>query len=327
MLVHHALRAHDKASSLPPKVMNVQPMLRTACRPRDTAGARAAAWVLLSTLLCAAGPAYAEWFYDAHAGGLYDDNLTRAQQAADVRGDGAATLAASGGWYYASTGTDGITLSLEANGEAYARFHGLNLISVGGSAGYRHKFGVGRDVPWASITVSAAHDDFREDIRDGGRLEVSLEAGKRLSENFDASVGIATDRRSASNDRPVVPGISGKPFDLSGHSVFARVAYDVTERLQVGARVSARRGDVVSTTRQNLDIFLASDAIAADPTFGSDFYAYRLRGTTTSANASLSWALSDRSSLNLSYAVVRTAAYDDLNYLSRLGTIVLAFRY
>jgi hypothetical protein len=307
--------------------MNVQPILRPACRPRDAAGARAAAWVLVSTLLCTAGPAYAEWFYDAHAGGLYDDNLTRAQQAADVRGDGAATLAASGGWFYAPSGTDGITVSLEANSEAYARFHGLNLISIGGSAGYRHKFGLGHDVPWASITVRAAHDDFRGDIRDGDRIEASLEVGKRLSANFDASVGIATDRRLASNDQPVVPGISGKPFDIRGHSVFARAAYDVTERLQVGARVSARRGDVVSTTRQNLDIFLASDAIAADPTFGSDFYAYRLRGTTTAADATLSWALSDRSSLNLSYGVARTAAYDDLNYLSRLGTIVLAFRY
>jgi len=306
--------------------MNVQPILRPACRPSDAAGARAAAWVL-STLLCTAGPAYAEWFYDAHAGGLYDDNLTRAQQAADVRGDGAATLAASGGWFYAPSGTDGTTLSLEANSEAYARFHGLNLISIGGSAGYRHKFGLGRDVPWASIIFSAAHDDFRGDIRDGDRIEARLEVGKRLSDNFDASVGIATDRRFASNDQPVVPGISGKPFDIRGHSVFARAAYDVTERLQVGARVSARRGDVVSTTRQNLDIFLASDAIAADPTFGSDFYAYRLRGTTTAADATLSWALSDRSSLNLSYGVARTAAYDDLNYLSRLGTIVLAFRY
>jgi len=306
--------------------MNVQPILRPACRPSDAAGARAAAWVL-STLLCTAGPAYAEWFYDAHAGGLYDDNLTRAQQAADVRGDGAATLAASGGWFYAPSGTDGTTLSLEANSEAYTRFHGLNLISIGGSAGYRHKFGLGRDVPWASIIFSAAHDDFRGDIRDGDRIEARLEVGKRLSDNFDASVGIATDRRFASNDQPVVPGISGKPFDIRGHSVFARAAYDVTERLQVGARVSARRGDVVSTTRQNLDIFLASDAIAADPTFGSDFYAYRLRGTTTAADATLSWALSDRSSLNLSYGVARTAAYDDLNYLSRLGTIVLAFRY
>jgi hypothetical protein len=300
---------------------------RPNARSRDAARARAAAGLLLSMLLCAARPAFAEWFYDVDAGGLYDDNLTRAQQAADVRGDGAATLAASAGWYYAPSGTDGITLSLEANSEAYARFHGLNLISVGGSAGYRHKFGLGHDVPWASITVSAAHDTFRGDIRDGDRLEARLEAGKRLSESFDVSVGVATDRRFATNDRPVVPGISGKPFDLRGHSVFARAAYDVTERLQVGAHVSARRGDVVSTTRQNLDIFLASDAIAADPTFGSDFYAYRLRGTTTAANATLSWALSDRSSLNLSYAVARTAAYDDLNYLSRLGTILLAFRY
>jgi hypothetical protein len=307
--------------------MNAQPRVRPARRPRDAARARAAASVLLSMLLCAAGQARAEWFYDVRPGGLYDDNLTRAQQAADVRGDGAATLAAAAGWFHAPSGGDGITLALEANSEAYARFHGLNLISFGGSAAYRHKFGLGRDVPWASISISAAHDDYRSDIRDGNRLEARLEVGRRLTDNFDASFGVATDRRFASNDRPVVPGISGKVFDLRGLSAFARAAYDITDRLQVGGRAAVRRGDVESTTRQNLDIFLASDAIAADPAFGSDFYAYRLRGTTATANATLSWALSERSSLNLSYAVARTTSYDDLNYLSRIGTILLAFRY
>ena len=308
-------------------MMNAQPRLRPARRPRDGARARLAAWTLWSMLLCAAGQARAEWFYDAHAGGVYDDNLTRAQNVADVRGDGAATLGAGAGWFHAPSGADGITLALEANTEAYARFHGLNLISIGGSAAYRHKFGLGRDVPWASITVSAAHDDYRGDIRDGGRLEAVVEAGRRLTDDFDASFGVAADRRFASNDRPVVPGISGKVFALRGLSVFARAAYDITDRVQVGGRVAVRRGDVESTTRQNLDIFLASDAIAADPTFGSDFYAYRLRGTTVTGNATLSWALSERSSLNLSYAVAHTASYDDLNYLSRIGTILLAFRY
>jgi hypothetical protein len=283
--------------------------------------------MLLSMLLCAAGQARAEWFYDVRAGGLYDDNLTRAQKAADVRGDGAATLAAAAGWFHAPSGADGITLALEANSEAYARFRGLNLISIGGSAAYRHKFGLGRDLPWAAITISAAHDDYREDIRGGDRLEARLEVGRRLTDNFDGSFGVAADRRLARNDRPVVPGISGKAFDLRGLSVFARAAYDITDRLQLGGRAAVRRGDVESTTRQNLDIFLASDAIAADPTFGSDFYAYRLRGTTATANATLSWALSGHSSLNLSYAVARTTAYDDLNYLSRIGTILLAFRY
>ena len=282
---------------------------------------------LLLALTCAAGPARAEWFYDVRAGVLYDDNLTRAQRAADVRGDGAATLAATAGWFVAPSGADGITLSLDASSEAYARFHGLNSIAIGAGASYRHKFGLGYAAPWASIAISAAHDDYRGDIRDGNRLEARFEFGRRLSEDFDASAGVASDRRLASNDRPVVPGISGKAFDLRGQAIFARAAYDISDRLQIGGRVSVRRGDVESTTRQNLDIFLASDAIAADPAFGSDFYAYRLRGTTKAVSANLSWALSNRSSLNFSYAVTRTDAYDDLNYLSRAGTILLAYRY
>jgi hypothetical protein len=277
-------------------------------------------------MACAA-PARGEWFYDAQLGGLYDDNLTRAQQAADVRADGAVTLGADASWFYAPSGNDGITLSLQANTEAYARFHGLNLVSIGAAAVYRHKFGLGYAAPWVSAAVSAAHDSYRDDIRDGERFDLRLEFGRRLSERFDASMGVAIDRRRARSDRPVVPGISGKVFDLRGQSIFARAGYDITDRLQLGGSVSVRRGDVESTTRQNLDIFLASDAIAADPTFGSDFFAYRLRGTTQSARASLSWALSDRSSLNVSYAFAHTASYDDLVYRARIGSIVLAYRY
>ena len=88
-----------------------------------------------------------------------------------------------------------------------------------------------------------------------------------------------------------------------------------------------RRGDVVSTTRINLPIFLASDAIAADPAFGSEFFAYRLRGTTSTATVNLSWALSDRSSLNLTYADARTKAYDDLDYRNRATTLSLAWSF
>lgn len=301
--------------------------LPDAARPRGAAcRPRARAWLSLALVL-AAGPASAEWFYDLRAGLLFDDNLTRAQQHADIRGDGAATLAATAGWFVAPSGADAITLSLDAGSEAYARFHGLNSVSIGAGAAYRHKFGLGYAAPWASIAVGAAHDDFRGDIRDGRRVEARFEAGQRLSENFDASLGIISDRRLASNDRPVVPGISGKPFDLRGEALFARAAYDISDRLQIGGRVSARRGDVVATTRQNLDIFLASDAIAADPSFGSDFYAYRLRGTTRALSANLSWALSDRSSLNFSYSFTRTDAYDDLNYASHAGAILLACRY
>lgn len=293
--------------------------------------ARSCEWAatlsLAVALLAAAGPSRAEWFYDVRPGISYDDNLSRAQQAADVRSDGAASLAASAGWFYAPSGADGLTLSLDASTEAYGRFHGLNLLSIGAGASYRRKFGLGYAAPWASLALRIAHDDYRGGIRDSDRLEARLEAGRRFTEDFDASLGLALDRRLAKHDEPVVPGISGKVFDLRGQSAFARAAYDVNDRLQIGGRVSVRRGDVESTTRQNLDIFLASDAIAADPTFGGDFYAYRLRGTTTSTSASVSWALSERSSVNLSVAAARTSAYDGLDYRNRVGTVVLAFRY
>ena len=307
--------------------MKTVPSLSAGRQLRRAAPRRRTRPGLALALVLAAGPASAEWFYDLSAGALYDDNLTRAQQAADVRADGAATVAAAAGWFVAPSGGDGISLSVAAGTEAYARFHGLNSVSIGAAADYRHKFGLGFAAPWASIAVSATRDDFRGDIRDGHRVEARLEAGQRLQEDFDVSAGFAIDRRFASNDIPVVPGISGRVFDSRGQGVFARAAYDISDRLQIGGRLSARRGDVVSTTRQNLDIFLASDAIAADPTFGSDFYAYRLRGTSKAVSASLSWALSNRSSLNFSYSYARTDAYDDLNYASRAGTVLLAYRY
>jgi hypothetical protein len=233
--------------------MYANPTARPTHRSRDGARARAAACLLLSMLLCAAGPAYAEWFYDVDAGGLYDDNLTRAQQAADVRGDGAATLAAAAGWYHAPSGTDGITLSLEANSEAYARFHGLNLISIGGGAGYRHKSASAATWPGHRSPSAPATTPFAAISATAIAFEARLEAGKRLSENFDA-LGRRRDRPAICQQRP-----AGRAWISASPSIYAGTAYlraprtTFTERLQVGS--AARRGDVVSTTRQNLDIF------------------------------------------------------------------------
>ena len=88
-----------------------------------------------------------------------------------------------------------------------------------------------------------------------------------------------------------------------------------------------RRGDVESTTRRNAEIFEASSAIAADPTFGSDFFAYRLRGTTGTVTLTGSWALDQRSSLNLVFADERTRAYESIGYRSYDIALSYAYRY
>ena len=68
------------------------------------------------------------------------------------------------------------------------------------------------------LSVAAARDDYRGDIRDGRRLDIRAEIGKRFTPEFDASFGGRYDRRYGRNDEPVVPGISGNVFDLRGES-------------------------------------------------------------------------------------------------------------
>jgi hypothetical protein len=309
----------------------------TPRRPTRCRGCRLASSVASRLALCLAlggalalgwsAAVHAEWLFDVDAGARYESNLTRAQQDPDIRADAAASLAASAASYLPLTGADGLTLAVDAATETWLRFHGLNLLSIGATASYKHKFGIGYSVPWLSLALSAAHEDYRSVIRDSNRYEARAEAGQRFSEAFDASIGAVYDRRDARNDLPVVPGISGRVFEVRGKSAFVRAGYALNEQLHLGANFAVRRGDVVSTTRQNLEIFLASDAIAADPAFGDDFFAYRLRGTTRTATVTSSWALSDRSSLNFRYADERTRAYEGLDYRGRIAELSLVFSY
>jgi len=305
--------------------------LRFARRDACRSSLRRALRVVASAALACSWSviAHAEWLFDVDAGARYESNVTRAQQQADVRGDGAATLVASAGAFFALSGADGLTVAANASTESWHRFHGLNLVSIGATAAYKHKFGLGYAAPWISLAVSGSHDDYRSAIRDSNRIEAHAELGRRFSEAFDASLGAVYDRRYARNDQPVVPDISGRVFDVHGRSAFVRAGYALSEELHAGADFGARRGSVVSTTRQHLDIFLESDAIAADPTFGDDFFAYRLRGTSTTKTAALtlSWALSNRSSLNFRYADERTSAYEGLDYRGRVAALSFAYSY
>lgn len=295
-------------------------MYRTAHR-----GARTLA--LATIAVCASGSAHAAWQYDVDAGLTYDSNVNRAYAPADIRADVAFALDAAAGWFYALSGRDGLTLAGEATTELHHRFGGLDRLELGAAATYRHKFGLGYAAPWIALKLAAADLQYREDLRDGGRIEARIEMGRRFTPELDAAFGGLLERRYARHDEPVVPGISGKVFDLRGESVYVRAGYAPTDRLLVAGSLAARRGDVVASTRRDFDIFAASDAIAADPALGADFFAYRLRGTTDTAKLSASWALDDRSSLNAVYADERTDAAGGIYYRSHSVSVLYAWRY
>ncbi len=296
---------------------------------RPLADRRARRWPVLAGLVlwAAVAPVHAEWLIDIDAGALYDNNLTRAQDPVDIRADGAGTIAIAARSLIAVGGFDSVTLGAEARAEAYNRYHGIDNVAIGGDAVYRHKFGLGFDAPWVIASATGSYNDYKDNLRDGGRFALRAAVGKRFDEAADASVGVFYDRRYAPNGEPVVPDISGKVFNLRGRGAYVTAGYALTEQLLLGATASVRRGDVVSTTSPGDEIFAATDAIALDPAFGDNLYAYRLQGTTRTATVTASWALSDRSSINLLYADERTRVGYDLDYRSHAVNLTFAYRY
>jgi hypothetical protein len=284
------------------------------------------AFGLASALLCA--PARAEWEVSASAGGFYDDNLTRAQDAVDKRAAGAGVVNVNATHFMPFTGSDGVTFTVNGRGESFDRYSGLSNVVIGGAAAYRHKFGVGYLAPWVAFALRASYDDYRQDLRTSSRLDVRLETGKRIIEQVDVSAGIFYERRYDNHGESIVPGIPGNVFDLAGQGAFVRAAYAPTDSLSLDARVGVRRGDVESTAQQSLPIFLASSAIAEDPVWGDpNLFAYRLRGTTWGGTLSANYALSDQASLDLAYHYDFTRAAQGLEYTTNLIVLTFAYRF
>ena len=273
-----------------------------------------------AVLAIAAFAAQAQWTFDLGAERIYDDNLPRAQSAADIVSDSATRFSLAAARPLYTDGRTSLGFGVETRIVLYDRYHGLSHTALGGALSLRHKLGLGLDVPWLEARVSASREGYREPLRDGDRFGAQLGGGWRLSEAFQVSAGGRYDRFVSRNDLPSVPGLSGKSFDAQGRSLYARAAFDATERLQLNAGVAQRKGDVVPSTRRNRAIFSASNAVSPDPVFGSDYFTYRISGATTrSATLGASWAIDERSSLSASVAGDRTKARGGLAYD---GTVV-----
>ena len=270
----------------------------------------------------------AEWIVDIGTGATYDSNFTRAQNAADRRPDRALTFAGSVAHHESLSGYDGVTVGIDMQAQLHDRYRGLDFIGIGASASYRRKFALGITAPYGSLSASLVRDDYRVDVRNGNRLDLGAELGRRLSETLDIGVGLAYDRRHATTNRPIVPGVSGAIFDLRGQSAFARADYALDERWMLGGRVAVRRGDVESTSQRSMQVFLASDAIADDPAFDDPLLiGYRLRGTTLSLSGALGYALGHQAAIHLAYVDERTHAARDLHYRSRTVNASFAYRF
>jgi hypothetical protein len=267
--------------------------------PARCLAAAAACWLALLP-----GPASGEWLVDAALGVQIDDNLPLAQDSNDIEGDAALVGSVSVGRRVYPTDALSLTLSADVDGARQAEYRGLSRTRAGASAAAHLKLGLGPRAPWIGAAFGVLRADFVDPKRDGWHSRASASAGRRLAESWSVSGGYDFERRR-SDDIFDIPGLvtnfglRGDAWDTDRHRISARVVYAPTERFALVAHYARLWGDVVATTRISGPVFAVSDAVARDPDFGPDRFAYRLEADIDVYGLAASWALGDHSAVDI----------------------------
>jgi hypothetical protein len=273
--------------------------------------------------------ARSEWGFDAIAGFAYDDNLSNGFEAEDRKGDTAAVIDASGGWYEQLTASTAVSANLLVHSDSFFNYTGLSNVGLGARAQLRTKFGLGPRAPWLAIAAQGTYHNYHYDYLDGWQYAAGATLGTQLSERWSLRGIIRYDAYVADKSQPpIVPTMVGSPYDVYGWNFGAQAAFLVTAADRVSLSYTWRTGTVVSVTHPDKEIFEYSDRVAKDPVFGPGEFAYRINANTQTISLAWSHTLGRHTALNFVYAYRRSQAEYDLGqYYANLFSINFTYSY
>ena len=279
-------------------------------------------WVLPVVCGLHALDASAGWLDEVGVEVRFDDNLTRAQLDQDIKSDTALVVSASAGTGYQLTDNSRLSLTLALSGSAYQRYEGLNNLNAGLDLTYRWKFGLGPYVPELHLSGAATRLEYRDAARDGWLYVGEIGMAKRLSDRAGLRMAYQLEQRKSDSvaDRlaGLPPEIAANVFDLTSQNLSFGGDYSLNSDYVLAAAYTLRHGDIVSTTLRNLPIFLASSAIAADPVFGPERYAYTMHALTRGLSLGVTRVIGRQASVTLGYEHLDSRAEGGIDYRSNL---------
>lgn len=287
---------------------------------------------LVAVAAMAATPANADWFFDAAADYVYDDNLSRGSKQIDIQDDHLLRALVTAGWYRQITDNLGGTLALNLKGEHYDEFDDLDNISIGISASLIQKFGLGALSPRLRASVRVGHHDFRDRPRDGRHYGFGFDLSKRFGSRWSLSLGYDFDARRSYevNDVPILVtlfNMGGDSFNTTAHTVSLTGIFEVDNRLSLFGTYRWRDGDVVSSTETDFPVLIVSEATAFDPVFGPTKVAYRVDARTRFYTAGASWALGPHTSIGANYDYIDTNGPGPADYNANIYSINVLYAY
>ena len=288
---------------------------------------KGAAVAVLILLVAAPDTARCDWTLGADAQARHDNNVGNADYPADKVED--SVIGAHLSLYQVMAVGEGYTLSAggDLGGETFHRIEGLSNASLGAGLALKKKWGLGALAPWIRAGAWIGRSDYRDNYRNASIYRATLAAGRRIDDQWNLWIDYAFERRAANTQEQQEPGISGDAYSQESHRVTANVEYALNETVSLDASLSVRRGDVVSTTLSEYGIYDAARAIAEDPAFGPDAYAYKLFGTTYGFRVGVSYSVTPHTLLECGFQRFDTRAEGGNGYTKSMPQISWSYRY
>jgi hypothetical protein len=287
-------------------------------RLHPTFGALAAVILLGAVPYAAQG----DWTLGAEAALRHDDNVGDAQLRSDIVADSTIRARLAVFQLFPIDGNYRVTVGCAAAGESFFRLTGLNNATLECETALKKKWALGAFAPWSRAALSVGKSAYDDSYRNAWIYRAALAAGRRIDERWNLWADYAYERQAARAQVEAVPGLSGDAFSQGSHNVQVNVEYSLRDSVFLGLGVVGRRGDVVSTTASpSAGIFYASRALAEDPAFGPEDYAYRLLATTFGFRVGLHFAPTAHSLLGLTFTRLDTRATGGNDYDKSLPEI------
>ena len=236
----------------------------------------------------------------------WDDNITRGKDAVDRLDDIVQRAGVSHDKVFALSSSTQAGLRGTLAAEVLRHYPRLSRGSAELQGELRWRPSAEFGAPTTIAFASAAYDDFRSQLRDGGRYALGVALRMPLTDRLAAAGTLAYNVRRA---RSAV-------FDLDDASLRVALDWRPGERGLYYGSAELRSGDIVSSGRRSLENLDLAQRFVEDDAFGSrDFFSYRFKARVGVLRLGANWRLGADSSVDLSWSRSVAVPRDDLPVL------------
>lgn len=277
---------------------------------------------LLSTTIClwSSEQAMADWFQEASAEFLFNDNLNRAILDSDIRSDFNLEAEFVAGYFSQVAEFTSITASAAVSLAHFQKYSDLNNASLNLGFSFSHKFGIGEKIPRLNGTVSIGEHRYEYEIRDVETRRADLSLTKRFNDFIEISVGVNHEDRFSDHYFS---------FDTNSFSSYFSGFYDINAQDWIGFSYARSSGEITSSSSQSAQLLNAATATDKDKTFenGVPIIAYRLDAETDVYSIDWNRAISESSTFYIGYEKHDSEASAGMHYDTNIFRTGLMFSW